>query len=357
MDKRLVFLSGLICLALIAGCGCNREAPEAGEAAVPEPKEPLASRTIHIFCYHGVQKDPSNFYHTRTSDFKEQMQMLKDEGYESISTAQLADYLAGDEDIPEKSVLISFDDGKGIVYDNACPILEEFGYTATLFINSSTIGGDGFMTWEELSELNERGYDIAAHTCNHENLIKREGKAESEYEQMVNSELRDCKAAIEEHVDTDCIGLAYPYGTYTDYVVDATKDAGYRLGFTIDRGAADDRSHPYRLPRQMVVRDNSMRTFERWLRQEPLHIEDLQPPVGKVVSSKDVTITGRIADGISMSGLQLVDGGSDPSFEVSEETSEFSLDTTLQEGANNIRLQYAGTPSREISWVVVSRPE
>jgi hypothetical protein len=79
--------------------------------------------------------------------------------------------------------------------------------------------------------------------------------------------------------------------------------------------------------------------------------------VGEVVTSEDVTITGRIADGIEMSGLQLVEGGSDPSFDVSEQTSEFTLDTTLREGANNIRLQYSGTPSREISWVVVCRPQ
>ncbi len=355
MKRRLLLIVlGIAIVLLIAG-GCGKKAQGPQETEIPEPKEPLPSRTVHIFCYHGVEDDPSNFYHTRTDDFVEQMQILQERGYESISCRQLADYLAGDEDIPEKSVLISFDDGKDVVYDNACSILEEYGYRATLFINSSTIGGSNFMNWEQISELHDRGYEIAAHTCTHENLAKRGDRSQAAYEEMVNSQLRDCKAAIEENTGAECIALAYPYGTYTDFVMEATKEAGYRLGFTIDRGAADDKSHPYRLPRQMVVRGNSLQTYKRWLDQEPLHLEDVDPPIGQVVTSKQVTISGRVTDGINISSLQLVEGGKDPSFETAQETSTFTIQTTLREGANNIRLQYPGVTNREISWVVLCR--
>ncbi|MFO7945868.1 MAG: polysaccharide deacetylase family protein [Armatimonadota bacterium] len=167
MNRRLLLIAmGIGVLLVIAG-GCGKKAQGPQETEIPEPKEPLPSRTVHVFCYHGVEDDPSNFYHSRADDFVEQMQLLQERGYESISCKQLADYLAGNEDLPEQSVLISFDDGKEVVYDNACSILEEYGYRATLFINSDTIGGDGFMTWDQVKELHDRGYEIAAHTCTH----------------------------------------------------------------------------------------------------------------------------------------------------------------------------------------------
>lgn len=355
MDKRIRLIVAIIAVAALVGCGRGKPG-EIGEPMQPE-KPPLPSRTVHVFCYHGVEPETENFYFHRSADFEEQMQTLADEGFESITCKQLADYLGGTEDIPAKSVLLSFDDGNLCVYENACPIMEKYGFKATLFLNTGSMGGETQMSWQHVRDLHSRGYEIGAHTVTHANLTKRaESQSVEEHEASVVKELTESKEQIEQMIGEQVVAVAYPYGNYDEFVMSAVREAGYRLGFSIDRGAVDEQSNPWRLPRQMVVRDNSLRTFKRWLAQEPLHLAGLSPSIGQVVSQTDIEIRARVLDDDVNPSALSVEAGKGTNLSVSEETNEIVITTTLSKGANNVRLQHPGSPSRERSWVIVCRP-
>jgi len=344
---------------LLAGCGCRgpAETGEAGRAA-EQQKPALPSHTVHVFCYHGVQPETSNFYFNTSADFEEQMRILADEGYQSITCKQLADYLAGEEDIPDKSVVISFDDGNLCVYENAVPIMEKYGFKATLFIITDSVGGKNHLSWQQVEELHAKGYEIGSHTSSHANLVKRGEDTVEEHQASIVAEVTASKAQIEEVIGEAVIALAYPYGTYEDGVISAVREAGYRMAFSIDRGAIDENSNPWRLPRQMVVKGNSVKTFKRWLSQEPLHLASLSPRIGEVVTDHDIKIHARLLDDdVDPGTLSVtVEPGKKTDQTANEETNELTISVTLDNGANNIRIQHQGSPPRERSWVVVCRP-
>lgn len=350
-----LLVTGVLILSA-AGAGCRRQ--DAGSVAVTQQaaKVPLPDRTVHVFCYHGVEPDTQNSYFSCSDDFKAQMSVLKDAGFQSISCQQLADYLDGDKDIPEKSVIITFDDGNRSVYETAVPILDKYGFTATMFVITNSIGGTGHMNWEQLAELHNKGYEIGSHTRGHVNLVKRGDMTAEEHHAKITSELRESKRVIEESLGFTIGAFAYPYGTYDETVMSATKDAGYRTAFSIDRGPAYAASNCFALPRQIVVRDNSLRTFKTWLAQEPLRLNNMSPALGKIMRKPDVELRAELGDSDVGADSLTVEGGRKPRVSPDHETGQIVIRTTLREGANNIRLQHQGNPSREKSWVVVYRP-
>ncbi len=118
--------------------GCSRRAEQELAEPVPVATPSLPSRTLHVFCYHGVEDSPSNTFFNRTEDFAAQMQVLADEGFHCINCTQWEQYLAGKRDLPDKPVLLTFDDGNISVYDTVHPILQRHGFTATLFTTNKT---------------------------------------------------------------------------------------------------------------------------------------------------------------------------------------------------------------------------
>ena len=101
--------------------------------------------------------------------FEKQMQYLHENGYRTITLKELGDWQAGRIELPRRTVAITFDDADRSVYERAWPILERYGFTATLFVVTSKVGqeweGVSSLYWQELRELNDSGvFDIESHT-------------------------------------------------------------------------------------------------------------------------------------------------------------------------------------------------
>jgi peptidoglycan/xylan/chitin deacetylase (PgdA/CDA1 family) len=350
----------MVFMAVMAGFmagGCSRHSGKMPDESVTPANPPPAPRILHAFCYHGVEDSPSNQFFNRTEDFTSQMQALADEGFQTITCSQWADYLAGNQELPDRPVLLTIDDGNSSVYDTIHPILQQHGFTATLFIYTSAIDTHGHMTWEQVKELHSQGYEIGSHTVSHANLIKAgDGQSLEEHQRQVVEELMASKAQIEQVLGETIDAFAYPYGNYDEAVIAAVRQAGYRVAFSIDRGAADEGSDQWRLPRQMVVRDNSLRTFKRWLEMEPLHLADISPPVGQNVRDVLVQIRARVVDASVKPSEIVAEAGKQTNVTTDDQTREIVISTSLAAGANNIRLQHQGSPAREMSWVIVYRP-
>jgi peptidoglycan/xylan/chitin deacetylase (PgdA/CDA1 family) len=282
------------------------------------------------------------------------MQVLKSGGFQAITTRDLADHLDGVRDLPPKPVLITFDDGYKTVLTVARPILDRLGFRANLFAITGSVGGKGALSWDELKQLAQAGYEIGSHTANH-SVLTRRGARESaaQHQARIPREIAGSYQKLEEKLGAPPVALAYPYGNYDAAGMRACQAAGYRLAFSIDPGPLDRQSSPWNLPRTMVVKGTSERAFRRFLATEPLHLSQLEPPVGERLAGRAYRLTGRVGDPDALSSLG-VEAGKQTRLQVDPATSRLTLTTTLRRGANLVRLTSAGTPRREAGWIVVS---
>lgn len=205
------------------------------------------NRGVPIICYHHVCEDnPSKSSIIVTNEkFTEHLKTLKDNDYTTLTMSQLYDYLFNNKPIPEKSVMITFDDGYNDNYSNAFPILKKFNMNATIFVISSLVDTAPYMTSSQVKELSDYGIDIQSHTANHADLITLS------YENQLK-EFIDSKIALEKVTGKSINSIAYPLGHFNKDSKKAAKEAGYSMGFTIDRGYADRADSPFQLNRICV---------------------------------------------------------------------------------------------------------
>jgi peptidoglycan/xylan/chitin deacetylase (PgdA/CDA1 family) len=178
-----------------------------------------------ILAYHSVNHIPTGAYTISPRDFTKQMQWLKDNGYTVIPLDQLYHRLIGKTQIPNKSIVITFDDGDLDNYTVAFPILKQFGYPATFFVISSFVGKPDYMTWLQLQEMTADGMTIGSHTVNHVNLAKIDPK-------LVKNELTKSKSTIEKNLSKPVEFFSYPDGGVNSNIAYQVQQAGYLAGVT-----------------------------------------------------------------------------------------------------------------------------
>ncbi len=111
-----------------------------------------------------------------------------------------------------------------------------------------------YLSWTEVSELTTRGFEFGSHTCSHQHLPEISA-AEVEHE------LRDSKAAIEQHVATDGLPLAYPYGMTTGDIAARAAALGYSCAFTTETGFNNQETQLFKLHRTLIGDDDDILAF------------------------------------------------------------------------------------------------
>jgi len=231
------------------------------------------SRTLRSLMYHKVNDIPDNPVTVPTSLFDEQMAQLRELGYTVVGLeAVLAHYVEG-APLPEKSVLVTFDDGYRDNLENALPILERYGYPAVLFVPIGYLGEprplpheehlrergivNSTLDWGELRELDAAGLRIECHGISHRPVAALE--LDEAAREIVVSKLR-----LEEALGRPVKAFAYVKGSEAHYKpvhLSLVRQAGYELGFTSVSGANGPRSDRFRL-RRYNVEPYPPRTFE-----------------------------------------------------------------------------------------------
>ena len=169
---------------------------------------------ITALCYHEVRPDRADDpLNVAPELFRRHIREFKKAGYAFIGVSDLRLYMAGMAELPEKAVLIAFDDGYADNYDYAYPILMDEQVPGTFFVVSGTVGKENRMTAEELREMQANGMEIGSHTVHHENLADM-GDDEIDYE------LRQSRKALEKILGAPVYALAYPEGKIDQAVLD-----------------------------------------------------------------------------------------------------------------------------------------
>jgi len=223
---------------------------------------------VPVLCYHRFSdKAAGNKMNMPPEKFRQQMQYLKDNGYVTLSARQMVDYLAGRFSTPKKAVFITMDDGYRSVYTEAFPILKSLGFKATLFIYPTFIStGKAALTWAQLNEMLDYGFDVGAHTMTHGDLIARPLEPARQYEKRLRKEVFEPKMILEKKLETEVITFAYSFGNYDEAVMRAVADAGYEAAFTVVRGSSPNFQWPFLVKRSQIYPNLTMSAFKQNLK-------------------------------------------------------------------------------------------
>src|SRR6266851_881235 len=118
------------------------------------------------------------------------VRFLKTNGYRVVSLAEFIEFSRLNRQLPQRAVVLTFDDGYRAFKDLAYPVLKELGFTATLFIYTDWVGaGRGALSWADLRELAAAGMDIQGHSKTHADLRRAQGETEAQYARRMQAEL------------------------------------------------------------------------------------------------------------------------------------------------------------------------
>ena len=211
----------------------------------------------NIVTYHRVNNYDNSQLTTPVKEFDRMMRQLSND-YNVISLYELIDQLNNKRSIEPKTVVITFDDGYKDNYECAASILNHYKLPATYFITSGYINTNKvfewdrnssvkhpLMTWGEVRELSNMGFDIGAHTVNHINL----GKASNT---IARDEIKGSKTRIEDEINKEINLFAYPFGG-KDYIrseiIDIVKEEGLACCCSNYGGKVTGNSNLYNLHR------------------------------------------------------------------------------------------------------------
>ena len=198
---------------------------------------PQKPKTVPVLLYHEVADyggvDPLLF--TTLDRFRQHMIALSGAGYQTITLDDYYDHITLGTPLPQKPIIITFDDGYLGNYLYAFPVLKALGMKATIFVITDSVNSDAVtydhFSWEQAKEMVDSGLiSIQSHTRTHQDLATLEMR--HALGEMVTS-----KNAIERNLGVECRYLAFPYGSYNDNVYWLARMAGYRLTLKVsDKG-------------------------------------------------------------------------------------------------------------------------
>jgi peptidoglycan/xylan/chitin deacetylase (PgdA/CDA1 family) len=200
------------------------------------PSKPVIDRNaqVVVLCYHRLEGKAGGSLSIEPALFEKHMQELKDKGLSVISMQDFLAWRRGEKNIPAKSVIITIDDGYVSGIEVGVPVLKKYGYPATFFVYLDYINRGGkSVTWGQLAQLRDEGFEIGSHTVSHKDLRRKDPKSKiATYEEWLKDEVERPKKMIEEQLGIKCSTIAYPYGFHNAKVEAEVIAAGYELGFT-----------------------------------------------------------------------------------------------------------------------------
>jgi peptidoglycan/xylan/chitin deacetylase (PgdA/CDA1 family) len=197
--------------------------------------------------------------------FESQLQYLRDNGYKIIPLRELVqNCLSGAPALPERSVVITADDGHRTIYTHMLGLARKYQLPVTLFIYPSAISNAEYaLTWEQLRRLKQTGlYDVQSHSFWHPNFHQEKQRlSPSDYRQFARMQLAKSKQVLEAKLGGKVDLLAWPFGIFDDELIGLASKAGYVAGFTIEGRHATARDAIMALPRYLITQAIDMQGF------------------------------------------------------------------------------------------------
>jgi len=215
----------------------------------------------------------SRYPSTNTSEaaFEKHLKYLSDNGFKSYTVSGLINEPAVINN-DEKKVLITVDDGFSSFMDKGLPLLEKYNMKATVYVNTESVGWSDYLTWEQLKEINAKGIGIGSHSHQHKYFLNvpEDGRAD-----VFEKDLLKAESFFEEHLGFVPKTYAYPYGEFSEAMVDILRKHNYQIAFAQKSGVMSNRSHPWAVSRFPVAGSHvGMEQFRSKVHMRALHVRD-----------------------------------------------------------------------------------
>ena len=215
------------------------------------------SVNLPVLMYHHLDENAANDMTVTPDTFREQMETLTDAGFTAVTLDDLLAYVNDGENLPEKPVLITFDDGYRSVYEYAYPVLSELGMHGTVFCVGSTFGASTYKSTgqpiiphfgaEETMEMAQSGVmEIQSHTWDMHQAAQYEkgtprtcvrpltDETEQEYLAALEEDIRISITQLEDAAGKSVFALAYPNGIMTDEAAAVFAENGITVTFSTE---------------------------------------------------------------------------------------------------------------------------
>ena len=259
---------------------------------------------IHALIYHHVgREDTYPSTSVSVEQFKKHLAYLKNHDYTVLPLGRALDRLYGEAGLGEKTAVITIDDGYRSVWENARPLLDQYGFPATLFISTGSVGGSNYLSWDEIRKLEKQGFEIGNHSHSHAYFLN---KPKEKIAETFEADLKKADEQFRKHLGRVPSLYAYPFGEYTPEMMAVLKSRGYRAAAGQRSGVIDERSSRYALPRfPMNYYYADMEGFSNKMRMHALPVLSAEPESPVVTGSRPPRLKLRMdTKNINPDGLQ-----------------------------------------------------
>ncbi len=231
-------------------------------APTPTPVVLPDQAQVPILMYHYVSElppDPDVYRLDLTvlpENFQAQLQYLTDAGYHTITLTDLYLHLTQGVPLPEKPIVLTFDDGYRDAYEVVFPLLLDYGFTGTFFVLATPTHFESpdYMTWAQMKEMSDAGIEIQSHGRDHVDLRGRS------YDYLVYQTL-GIQEAIQYHTGRLPRFFCYPSGRYDDNLIAVLESASYWGAVTTEWGQTHTREGLFEMPRLRIRGSDTLESF------------------------------------------------------------------------------------------------
>lgn len=254
--KKLIYFP-ILSLIMLFAVACNKPATTAENAendtieTVAEPivqtnsaAEILAKKQVPVLCYHRIENGRNDEYTVSPATFKAQIQALADSGFHTILPDEYYDYLVYNKELPEKPVMITFDDSRVEHATIAAPVLEQHGFRGVFFIMTITYNKRNYMSTDQLAELAKNGHSVSFHSWDHTRATRYDNDS------ILRVNVTEPLAKLEEIIGEPVEYFAYPYGL-TDTRTTAQMHDHFKMSFILS--TERDSVYPLQTVRRMIA--------------------------------------------------------------------------------------------------------
>lgn len=263
--KKKLFIT-ISCFSILVGCQSKTEQKETSKKEITkvittipdmEQKKEIANaatifskKEVPILCYHNIREFSSTAsgdiktYTVKPDNFAAQMKALSAAGYHTILPNELYEYLVHDGPLPDKPVMITFDDTREEQYTIGTTEMKKYGFKGVFFVMTVSINRPKYLSKEQIKTLSDSGNIIAAHTWDHHMVTKYSGED-------WNIQLNKPKVKLEEIIGKPVTYFAYPFGLWNPTVIPEIKKSGYQMAFILS--TKRDPNEPLYTIRRIIV--------------------------------------------------------------------------------------------------------
>lgn len=240
-----------------------------------------------VFVYHrfGDARYPST--NISIEVFEQQLAYLKQQQYQVLTLGEIVERMTAGEALPQRCVALTVDDAYESFLTGAMPVLRRYGYRATLFVNTDSVGAGSYLDWTQLRALAQEGIEIGNHSAAHPYFVSRQYRDPDGWLAWARGDIERAQQAFKQQLSLAPALFAYPYGEYSPELAELVEQLGYRAAVAQQSGVLTPSLPRYHLPRFPM--GGPFATFDGFLsklKMAPMPLTVVSP-AGPVISEQD----------------------------------------------------------------------